>query len=276
MILLGTLLALPFLIQGRLNEPKDPDQQQGHRQLWHKGADVFILIDGGDSIHPDDFAAQKDGVIAAISSTNVVPRDGSVAIGVIQYGGPKPELAVPMTKVTSDDATINLIVNGVATMNQLGGTANMGAAVNFAAASVVPRRKARQVFLLTTDEILNSGPSLTDAVKEAKRSSWKLDVFSVLAFGTTYTDAQYHAAYDPLLFDGQLVFARTVSEFAQWIAVAGFGYPSNGAGIGEVPPTAFPPNTPVAPVLSFQTPATPVLVPAYNYPPIMSMGVAGV
>ena len=45
--------------------------------------EILFLMDGSGSISAADFAIEKDGLQAAISNPNLVPLNGTIALGVL-------------------------------------------------------------------------------------------------------------------------------------------------------------------------------------------------
>lgn len=50
-----------------------------------KDTDVVFIVDGSSSIDSKEFQLQKDGIVDALTDPLRVPRDGSIAISVVQF-----------------------------------------------------------------------------------------------------------------------------------------------------------------------------------------------
>jgi len=76
--------------------------------------DLFLLMDGSNSISPEDYTMQLEGYASAISNSSVVPQNGNISLCVIMFGyfppfrGPNPfsgpyyaNIEVPLTRITN-------------------------------------------------------------------------------------------------------------------------------------------------------------------------------
>ncbi len=187
--------------------------------------DIAFVMDGSGSIDSTDFALQKNGLRAAILNQDLVPRDGTIAITLVQYAGSSTNVEVPFTVINStSDATS--VANQISAISQLGGATNPGDGVNSAASilSVNARPNANQNICLSTDGIPNSGASIASAVASAMASG--IDSFGVIGIRCPgiFEESNLNSVYDPLVFGGggtTMVFSS--AEFANAVGPACFG-----------------------------------------------------
>lgn len=91
-----------------------------------------LVIDGSGSISPSNFNLQRNGYIAAL--TNVLPTDGSVAVGVYQFSSTaQTEFAFQVINNATDLANLVAAING---MSQLGSLTAIGDGINLAASQM--------------------------------------------------------------------------------------------------------------------------------------------
>ena len=48
-------------------------------------SEVFLLVDGSGSINPTDWALEKNALTELLEDQTLFARDGSIAVGVMQY-----------------------------------------------------------------------------------------------------------------------------------------------------------------------------------------------
>lgn len=210
-----------------IDEYEYEDGEIDARRLhWNPKLDVTFIVDGSGSIDNDDWKMQIDGLQKVILDTNVVSRNGDVGITVIQYAD-NPRVEVEHTFVSSLKDVID--INGkIDKIQKWGGTTHTSEAVERANEEMEKksRRKARQIYCLTTDAADSAGKApLFEAIKQGKRSKFKLDSFNVVAIGQSGTsDQEFHAFYDDLLVDGVLDIAKTNKDFENFVKHACFDY----------------------------------------------------
>ncbi len=183
--------------------------------------EVVFIVDGSGSIDSTDFQIQKDGIEFALENATVIPRDGTVAVAVVQFStsfGDASRVEVPYT-VINTAADVTTVVNGVQGMSQIRGATNPGDGIRKATLHLGPHAQAtaNQGYCLSTDGLRNSGVSPSIALDEAKTSSFELDSFSVIAIEDppNFFEADFESAYGGLVFGGGTVFVvRNAAEFA--------------------------------------------------------------
>lgn len=136
---------------------------------------LVIIMDGSGSIRGQDFLTMINGIANAISDPNVVPQNGSIEIGIVQFSGNLRDSAtgiagarteVPMTVVTPQ--SIETITTRIREISKGGGFTPMVAGIRLAAALATgakARSGARQVFNVISDGQPNL-PSPTDLAKQ--------------------------------------------------------------------------------------------------------------
>ncbi|MCA8958871.1 MAG: VWA domain-containing protein [Planctomycetes bacterium] len=191
--------------------------------------EILFLMDGSGSISAADFAIEKDGLQAAISNPNLVPLNGTIALGLVQFGNGSTTVELPLTTIASATER-DAVLAAIAAIVQLGGSTNPGDAINTAAAefatSVCDPAGGSQQLCLITDGLPNDGADTATALATAQASSWGLDGFGVLAIEDpgAFSAADAEAFYGPLVFGGGgvTVVANAV-EFANFAGPTCFG-----------------------------------------------------
>lgn len=183
--------------------------------------DVVFVMDGSGSIDSNDFRLQKDGIIAALNNSLIVPRDGSIAIALVQFGNSTTRVEVPYTIVNNASDVANLVaqVNGI---SQIRSSTNPGDGINRAMSvlNTSGRPTANQNICLSTDGLRNAGASPVTAINNAKASAIGLDQFGVIAIEDPpfFFADDFHREYDPLVFGGGAVtVVRNAAEFANTV-----------------------------------------------------------
>lgn len=127
------------------------------------GIELGLAIDGSGSISGSDFTLQKNAYISVLQDASLVPRDGSIAIGVAQFSS-SAQLEFATTVIT--DATIGSLVTALTNMTQLFGGTNIGAAIDLLTADIFGNGIAsdRQVIDVSTDGFGTLGTSASDAL----------------------------------------------------------------------------------------------------------------
>lgn len=125
--------------------------------------ELGLAIDGSGSISSSNFALQKNAYISVLQDSSLVPRDGSIAIGVVQFSS-SAQTEYGVTVIT--DATIAGLVAALSGMTQLGGGTNIGAAIDLLTADITGNAivSDRQVIDVSTDGFGTLGTSTSDAL----------------------------------------------------------------------------------------------------------------
>lgn len=127
--------------------------------------ELGLAIDGSGSISSANFSLQRTGYVNAL--TDVLPIDGSVAVGVWQFGTTVTQVFA-VTLIDSAAAKTALI-NAIAGMTQVGGNTALGPAIQTAATALLGNAitSDRQVIDVSTDGEGNTGISQTTASANA-------------------------------------------------------------------------------------------------------------
>ncbi len=138
---------------------------------------LVIIMDGSGSISNADFLTMINGIANAISDPAVVPQNGTVEFGLVQFSGnvtdpttrtPGARVEVPMTVITAQNigevaARVRAIIKG-------GGFTPMVSGIRLAASLITgnkARPGARQVFNVISD----GQPNLPSPPSEARRQT---------------------------------------------------------------------------------------------------------
>ena len=188
--------------------------------------DVIFVMDGSGSISSTDFRLQKDGIIAALNNSVIVPRDGSIAIALVQFANYSTRTEIPHTVVDSDQ-DITTIVNQVDAIVQIGGLTNPGDGIASASSllNAIGQPGLNQSICLSTDGLRNAGQDVATALNNARTSSVDLDQFGVIAIEDPpfFYAQDFHNFYDPLVFGGGAVaVVRNAAEFANTVGAVCF------------------------------------------------------
>jgi len=188
---------------------------------------VIFLLDGSGSISAADFALEKTGLALAVQNSNLVPTDGTLAIGLVQFADTTTSTHIPLTLI-DDPGDIATIVGQINAITQIGGLTNPGDGVNTAnglfAAGADPM--AEQGICLITDGTPNSGANLPTALTNAQAAPYGLDSFGVMAIEDpgNFSEADAIATYGPLIFGGGgLTVVASAVEFANTVGPTCFG-----------------------------------------------------
>jgi len=66
--------------------------------------DLFLIVDGSNSITPENYTLQLTGYADAIANSTIVPQNGNISVCVIMFGYWPPEytdLEIPLTTITN-------------------------------------------------------------------------------------------------------------------------------------------------------------------------------
>ncbi len=138
---------------------------------------LVLIMDGSGSISNADFITMINGIANAISDPAVVPQNGTVEFGLVQFAGnvtdqttriPGARIEVPMTVITAQ--SIGSIVERVRATVKGGGFTPMVSGIRLAATMITgnkARPGARQVFNVISD----GQPNMPSPPSEAKRQT---------------------------------------------------------------------------------------------------------
>jgi hypothetical protein len=181
--------------------------------------DLMLLLDGSGSISAADWRLQLDGYRAALEDPRLLPRDGSVALGVLQWSSGSVEgptrLEIPLREIADDDSVQTLLTQ-LGQIVQIGNLTNPGDGIRASTDHLLEagREGAAGYLCMSTDGVTNSGESLASATAHARSSG--VARYSVIGIAdTSFSEATAQSHYGPHVFGGGTVtFARNATEFA--------------------------------------------------------------
>ena len=111
--------------------------------------DLVFIVDGSGSISSADFRLQKDGIIAALQNPLIFPRNGNIAVALVQFstssGSNATRVEVLLTTIDDDSDVTNLVAQ-VDAIIQIGQLTNPGDGINAAVAVLVARGMSKAIF----------------------------------------------------------------------------------------------------------------------------------
>ncbi|RME64265.1 MAG: DUF1194 domain-containing protein [Alphaproteobacteria bacterium] len=127
--------------------------------------ELGLVIDGSGSISASNFDLQRNAYISVLQDTSIIPQDGSIAIGIVQFST-SAQIEFPVTII--DATTIGNLVTALQNMTQLNGRTCIGCGVSTASNDIFGNVIAsdRQVIDVSTDGGNNVG-DVTAAVNAA-------------------------------------------------------------------------------------------------------------
>ncbi len=196
--------------------------------------DWAFVMDGSGSIDNADFSLQKSGIIAMLRDTNLVPRDGTVAFGLVQFAS-SARVEIPMTLINSE-ADVTNIVGQLSAISQLGSSTGPGAGISTASLMLAgaARADASQIICLSTDGTPNTGPSLSSALSAARSASYGLEAFGVIGIRCpgAFEEGDLQGVYGSEVFGGGgVVMVFSSSEFANSVGTICLGTPLKLVGV---------------------------------------------
>ena len=179
--------------------------------------DVIFSLDGSGSIDDTDWSLQRNSYAAALLDTTAFPRDGSIAVGVVQWSS-SVQLEAPL-RVIRDENDVAALRATILGLDQLANSTNPGDGLRFSADQLAGSGRpdpATWSVCMSTDGTTNSGESLGSAVAHAQ--SVGVDRYSVIGIEDFGNGADLAAHYGPAVFGGgTFSLARNTAEFASLI-----------------------------------------------------------
>lgn len=181
--------------------------------------DLMFLLDASNSISPADWQLQKDGYAAALQDAVAFPRDGSIAIGLVQWSS-TVTLEIPLTVVDGQE-TVDRLAAEILAIEQIRGGTNTGDGVVAGIGELTAngREDVLGYLCTSTDGVLNGGVSLAAAFGPFPALS--VDRHAVVAIedpGEGFDAEAAQAEYGPYVFGGGAVtVARNTAEFTSLI-----------------------------------------------------------
>ena len=147
-----------------------------------QATDLCFAIDGSGSIDPTEFTLMIEGIASAIEDPLIVPQDGSISIGVVQFPSrstSNPE--VPLTIVDSE-ASAQALAQVIRGIVRATGSTPMTQGINDSATLLVNGTGLRQVMCVATDGAPDNQMSSIAAADEAVRRG--VEELDAIAIGT--------------------------------------------------------------------------------------------
>lgn len=119
--------------------------------------ELALLIDGSGSISGGNFLLQRNAYSNVLSDPTVLPTDGTVAIGVWQFGTGVQQVFA-MQEITG--ANFAALIAAISGMTQLGGSTNIAGAIDTATSAIFAIggvTSTRQLIDVSTDGQNNIG-----------------------------------------------------------------------------------------------------------------------
>ena len=139
--------------------------------------ELVLVLDGSGSISSTNWTTMLNGYADAIGDAGIVPQDGSVSIGVVQFST-TAQIEVPLTAVTGANAAT--LATTVAGLSQLNNSTNISAGITLGETLLSDIFTGRQVIDVSTDGYHNvGGVTPTQAAIDAVDSG-SADVVNVI------------------------------------------------------------------------------------------------
>lgn len=198
-------------------------------QAVYAKTDLVFIVDGSGSISSTDWSIQRNGIVAALQDPLVVPRDGSVAVAVIQFSS-STRVEFPYRLIDSE-ADAQAAINAVRGMRQFGSATGPGTGINAATSHLTANGVLKsdfQSYCMSTDGTTNTGASVGSAISSAKGTAFTLDRYSVIAIEDPpfFDAADANGHYGPHVFGGGAVFVvNNFTQFASFVGALCLGEP---------------------------------------------------
>ena len=144
--------------------------------------ELVLVIDGSGSISEDDWNLQLSSYAAVVADSTVVPQDGTVAIGVVQFStAAQTEYDLAIINSQADADALAAAITG---MTQLGSMTSIGSGIYLASdmLNAFGNNDPRQVIDVSTDGINNTSPSPYTAAPDVVANE-NIDAVNALGIG---------------------------------------------------------------------------------------------
>jgi hypothetical protein len=193
--------------------------------------ELGLAIDGSGSISSSDFALQRNAYASVLADGSVLPRNGTVAIGVYLFSD-AVQTVFPMTTITN--ANIGALIAAINGMIQPAGLTNIAGAITVATDDIFGNGLASDTQLIdvSTDGVNNVGDL---PAAQAYALGEGIEAINCLGIGIDADCAAVQAGTDSFSviagnFDDfeaalrQKIKAEVVPEPGTWaMMIAGFG-----------------------------------------------------
>lgn len=172
--------------------------------------ELALVMDGSGSISSTDWGTMLQGYANAVSDSSIVPQDGTVSIGVVQFSS-GPQIEIGMTLIADATAAANLATS-ILGIGQLAGYTDISGGITLGETLLSDSFVGNQVLDVSTDGAYNQGGLTPLQAAMAAVDSGNADKVNVLAIGSA---SGYDFNYGPGSFN---VYVATIGEFEAAIA----------------------------------------------------------
>jgi len=172
--------------------------------------ELVLVMDGSGSISSGDWTVMLQGYANAVSDNSVVPQDGTVSIGVVQFAD-GPQVEIGMTNI-SDATAANNLAAAILGIGQLAGWTDISGGITTGETLLSDSFVGNQILDVSTDGAHNQGGLTPLQAAMQAVDSGNADKVNVLGIGSA---ASYDFNYGPGSFN---VYVDTIGEFEAAIA----------------------------------------------------------
>ena len=142
--------------------------------------ELVLAIDGSGSIVTSDWAMMLSGYAAAIANPSIVPQDGSVALGVVQFSS-SARVEIPITTITSGN--VSALAASIASLSQMGFRTNISEGITVAETLLSDDFTGNQIIDVSTDGCQTEGDLSPLEAAMAAVDSGNADTVNVIGIG---------------------------------------------------------------------------------------------
>jgi hypothetical protein len=164
--------------------------------------ELVLVMDGSGSISSGNWTTMLNGYASAISNPGIVPQDGTVSIGVVQFST-AAQIEIPLTAVTA--VTAPTLAASIAGISQISGLTDISEGITLGETLLSDAFNGRQVIDVSTDGIHNQGGLTPLEAAMAAVNAGNANVVNVIGIGNA---SNYDFNYGPDSFN------LYVSDFA--------------------------------------------------------------
>lgn len=168
--------------------------------------ELVLVMDGSGSISSSNWTTMLNGYASAIGDASIVPQDGSVSVGVVQFST-SALIEIPMTAVTA--ITAPTLAATIAGLGQMGNMTDISEGITLGETLLSDVFTGRRVIDVSTDGVHNQGGLTPLEAAMAAVDGGSADVVNVIGIGSA---SSYDFNYGPGSFN---VY---VSDFAGFSA----------------------------------------------------------
>lgn len=218
--LAGLIGAIVLMLLGSVTTVSAASTSEQRRGIQAAERDVMLVIDGSSSMSSYEWTMLLLGYSQAIADPKIVPRDGSVSIGVVQFSGDGPNGArveIPLTRMT-DAATVEAFRDELILIDQIGASTNPGDGIIKASDHLDANGRVgvRSRICVSPEGAPNTGVDLPTAWEHAQTAGIDTMGYVAIQDPPDFTEQEAHATYDNyVLGAGDVNVARNVYAFTE-------------------------------------------------------------